>query len=209
MERVRRVGALIVVAGVAAAAVGGCSVLGLSGGAKGGGATATRSGQVQLPENTVYVAGSPRTSQAAPTGSPARTPLAELPSLPSSSPYPKSSISAIPTACTGRLQAGVRNGLTVVPGTGSAAVTWWNVGDPALQSYQLAAVTQNFVTGTQPPWKWQAVAPTIGCTQITTTITGLDSGSAYIFVLHAVVQNYENVPPLIPEIGRSNPVVIL
>lgn len=208
MGRVRRIGAVIAVAGVAAAAVGGCSVLGLSGGAKGGGATATRSGQVQLPESIVFVAGSPRTSPPVPNGSPIRTPLAALPSLPSSSPYAKSSISAIPTVCTGRLQAGVRNGLTVVPGTGSAAVTWWNVGDPALQSYQLAAVSQNFVTGTQPPWKWQAVAPGIGCTQITTTVTGLDSGSAYIFVLHAVVQNYEHVPPLIPEIGRSNPVVI-
>jgi hypothetical protein len=206
--RSRRIGALIVVAGVAAATVGGCSVLGLSGGGKGG-ATATRSGQVQLPENTVFVAGSPQPSPALPTGSPVRTPLAQLPSLPSSSPYPKSSLSAIPTVCTGRLQAGVRNGLTAVAGTGSAEVTWWNVGDPALQGYQLAAVSQNFVTGTQPPWKWLAVAPSTGCTQITATVTGLDSGSAYIFVLHAVVQNYENVPPLIPEIGRSSPVVIL
>ena len=208
MGRVRRIGALIVVAGVALAAIGGCSVLGLSGGGKGG-ATATRSGQVQLPENTVFAAGSPQASPVLPNGSPVRTPLAELPSLPSSSPYPKNSLMPIPTVCVGRLQAGVRNGLTAVPGAGSATVTWWNVGDPALQGYQVAAVSQNFVTGTQPPWKWQTVAPGTGCTEMTATFTGLDTGSAYIFVLHAVVQNYENVPPLIPEIGRSSPVVIL
>ena len=209
MGRSRRIGALIVVAGVAAAAVGGCSVLGLSGGGKQGGATATRSGQVQLPENTIFVAGSPQVSPAPPNGSPVRTPLAELPSLPSSSPYRRNSLTPIPTVCTGHLQAGVRNGLTAVPGAGSATVKWWNIGDPALQGYQLAAVSQNFVTGMQPPWKWLAVQPGIGCTEMTATFTGLDTGSAYVFVLHAVVQNYENVPPLIPEIGRSSPVVIL
>jgi hypothetical protein len=207
--RTRRIAALIVAAALALGAIGGCSLLGLSDGGDGGGATATRSGQVQLPENTVFTAGSARPRTPLPSGSPIRTPLAELPSLPSSSPYPDSSLSPIPTVCTGRIHPGVRNGLSAEPGTRSAIVSWWSVGDPALRSYQLAAVSQSFVMGLQPPWKWMTVEPGTGCTLHTATFTGLETGTAYVFVLHAVVQNYQNVPPLIPEIGRSSPVVVL
>ena len=112
--------------------------------------------------------------------------------------------SPVATVCQGRLREGVVNGLDVTPlGAGRAQVRWWEVGDPALQGYKLAAVSQQFVYGLQPPWKWQNVAKVGRCMELTVTVSGLVPGDPYIFVLHAIIKNYENVPPIIPEIGRS------
>jgi hypothetical protein len=173
--------------------------------------TSTSAGaQLQLPENTVFEVGTTPSPSPAPNGSPIRSPLAELPPLPSASGmYPSSSPYPSPGQCGGYYRQGVRNGLTVVPGTTSATVSWWNLGDPALQSYELAAVSQELTFGIQPPWKWQTVEKSTGCNQITTTFTGLSSGKPYVFVLHAVLRTYENVPAFVPEIARSSPVVML
>jgi hypothetical protein len=190
---------------------GGCSVLGLGGssGSKGGAADAKKA---QLPENTAYQAGQavPSPSPGVNAGaSPIRTPLGQLPSLPTRTATAYFNPGPIPAACQGRLREGVRNGLSVAAaGGGIAKVTWWEVGDPALQGYQLAAVSQAFVYGLQPPWKWQNVVKAGRCMEITATVTGLAPGKPYIFVLHAVIKNYENVPPIIPEIGRSGAVNI-
>jgi hypothetical protein len=166
--------------------------------------------QVQLPENTVFEAGAKPSPSPAPNGSSIRSPLAQLPPLPSASGmYRTSSPNPSPGMCGGYFRQGVRNGLTVVPATTSAIVTWWNLGDPALRSYELAAVSQELVFGIQPPWKWQTVAKGTGCSQITTTFTGLSSGKPYVFVLHAVLRTYENVPAFVPEIARSSPIVML
>jgi hypothetical protein len=162
-----------------------------------------------LPQNTVFQGGAAPSPTPVPNGSPIRTPLAALPSLPYSTVTPRSTISLLAAQCTGHLQQGVRDGLTVVPGVGSASVTWWNVGDPAVQSYHLAAVSQAYVYGVQPPWKWLTVAAGKGCGQVTATMSGLLSKKPYVFVLHAVVKNYENVPPVEPEIARSSPVMTL
>lgn len=204
---VRLAGAFIAAAAAAVFGVGGCSALGLGGSSGSGGASGsgTDGNKVQLPEDTAYQGG-----QAVPSpspgvgGSPARAPLAALPSLPSSTSTPSYHPSPIPTVCLGRLREGFRNGLDVTPiGGGRARVRWYEVGDPALQGYKLAAVSQQLVYGLQPPWKWQNVVKAGLCVEITTTVTGLVPGDPYVFVLHAVIKNYENVPPIIPEIGRS------
>jgi hypothetical protein len=75
--------------------------------------------------------------------------------------------------------------------------------------YQLAAVSQDLIYGTQRPWIWMNIAPKVGCQEISATVTGLTSGGTYVFVLHAVVQNYESVPPIEPEVGRSRPTTML
>jgi hypothetical protein len=166
--------------------------------------------QLQLPQDTVFEAGTRPSPSPEPNGSPNRSPLAALPPLPSSSTmYPSSSPNLSPGQCGGYYRQGVRNGLTVVPGTTSATVSWWNLGDPALQTYELAAVSQELVFGIQPPWKWQTVAKGTDCGLITTTFTGLTSGKPYVFVLHALLRAYENVPAFVPEIARSSPVVML
>jgi hypothetical protein len=207
-ERVRRTGTLIAIAAAAVLGVSGCSALGLGGPSGSGGSSGSggaNGSKVQLPENTVYQGG-----QAVPSpspgvgGSPVRTPLAALPSLPAPTGTSSYNPSPIPPVCEGRLREGFRNGLDVTPlGNGRAQVRWYEVGDPALQGYKLAAVSQQFVYGLQPPWKWQDVAKVGECAEVRTTVTGLVPGDPYIFVLHAVIKNYENVPPIIPEIGRS------
>lgn len=203
----RLAGALIAAA-VVVFGVGGCSALGL-GGSSGSGGSAGSGGangtKVQLPENTVYQGGQAVPSPSPGVGvSPARTPLAALPSLPTPAGSYSYNPSPIPPVCQGRLREGFRNGLDVTPlGGGRAQVRWSEVGDPALQGYKLAAVSQRLVYGLQPPWKWQDVPQVGQCKEIKATVTGLVPGDPYIFVLHAVIKNYENVPPIIPEIGRS------
>jgi len=207
----------LLAAGVAAltvAGVAGCSLLGLGGNggsSAGSSASTSATGKVQLPQNTVYQFGVPTSSTPIPNGSPIRTPLAQLPSVPI---YPGTrswnpNWSPFPTVCVGKVMPGVRDGLAVVPSTTSAVITFWNVGDPAILQYQLAAVSQDLVFGTQPPWIWMNITPKVGCQQTSATMTGLRSAGTYIFVLHAVVQNYESVPPIEPEVGRSRPTTML
>lgn len=201
-------------AALTVAGVGGCSLLGLgssSGSSAGSSASTSASGKVQLPQKTVYQFGVAVSPTPIPNGSPVRTPLAQLPSVPA---FPATGSwnpnwSPFPTVCVGKVMPGVRDGLAVVPGTTSAVIKFWNVGDPAIVQYQLAAVSQDLVYGTQPPWRWMNVAPKIGCQQTSATMTGLTSGGTYVFVLHAVVQNYESVPPIEPEVGRSRPTTML
>src|SRR5262249_37094890 len=108
-----------------------------------------------------------------------------------------------PTECTGVVQAGVINGADVTPGTTSATVSWWNVGDPAITEYQVAAVPQELYYGPQPAWTWHAVPPGKGCTRVTTTVTGLTSQAPYVFVVHALLKKYDSLPPTAPEVARS------
>jgi hypothetical protein len=212
---VRLVGVLIATV-AALLGIAGCSVLGLggpsgtggsSGGSSGGGANGNK---IQLPENTTYQGGQAVPSPSPGAGvSPMRSPLAALPSLPSTTMTLSYNPSPVATVCQGRLREGVISGLDVTAlGGGRAQVQWFEVGDPALQGYKLAAVSQQFVYGLQPPWKWINVAKAGRCQEISTTVTGLVRGDPYIFVLHAVIKNYENVPPIIPEIARSLAVTV-
>jgi hypothetical protein len=192
--------------------VTGCSMLGLGGSAGAGSPSsgATGDGKTeQLPENTVYQGGQAVASPSGVlNGSPVRTPLGALPSLPRATRSYGVIVGSIAPVCEGRLRQGVINGLDVVAGAGRAQVSWWEIGDPALVSYQLAAVSQNLKYGNQPPWNWITVAKAGTCRRVSATVTGLVSGDYYIFVLHAVIKNYEKVPPIIPEVGRSAAVLI-
>jgi hypothetical protein len=75
----------------------------------------------------------------------------------------------------------------VTPGAGSLKVEW-----PTQYSsdYRVAAVPQALVSGAQPEPTWQRVAPGTGCT-VTATITGLETGAAYIVWLDAPNTGYE------------------
>ena len=89
--------------------------------------------------------------------------------------------------CPGRLYPGMMSLLTVVPGTGSATVTWSSAGGASVGSYRVAAVSQDLVFGTQPPLNWVTVPSSTTCTLITATVPGLRSGGRYVFWLDAVV----------------------
>ena len=187
-------------------------MLGLGGPSGSSGGSATRSGEpVQLPQDTVFQAGQAPAGGPTPdypVGSPSRPPLGELPSAPDYSPGPKIGTTPTSGTCLYRYRQGVRNGLSVTAGAASATVKWWNLLDPALQEFQLAAVEQPFELGDQKPWVWKKVTVPTGCVQLSTPFSGLVSGHKYVFVLHAVLRNYASVPPIVPEVGRSETVEI-
>lgn len=75
----------------------------------------------------------------------------------------------------------------VTPGAGSLKVEWPTQYD---SGYRVTAVPQALVSGKQPEPVWQSVAAGTGCT-VTTTITGLESGAAYIVWLDAPNTGHE------------------
>jgi hypothetical protein len=207
--RRRRIGTALVLASALLAGVAGCGVLpGLGdSGAGTGGSGDTQNGKIlDLPQRTVYSKGDAVDPSAGiTTGAPVRGPLASISPLPRvsrSNPTPSMS----PTDCTGVVRPGVVNGITVVPGTTSATVSWWNIGDPSLTEYQLTYMSQELMIGPQPAWPWQSVPPGRGCTRVTATVTGLAPQTPYVFVVHALLQKYESLPPTAPEIARSGAV---
>lgn len=208
----RRIGAAFVLTAALFAGVAGCSLLPGLGGSSGSGSGSggTTGGKVlNLPERTVYSRGDAVDPSAGlTTGAPVRGPIASLSPFAGRTPY-TASPSFSPTECTGQVKLGVVNGAEVTAGTTSAVVSWWNIGDPAITEYQVAAVSQRIDYGPQPAWTWHSVAPGRGCSRVTTTITGLTSQIPYVFVVHALLKKYESLPPVAPEIARSEAVVML
>jgi hypothetical protein len=75
----------------------------------------------------------------------------------------------------------------VTPGAGSLKVEWPTQYD---SGYRVTAVPQALVSGAQPEPVWKTVAAGTGCS-MTTTITGLESGAAYIVWLDAPDTGHE------------------
>ncbi|WP_433057942.1 hypothetical protein [Dactylosporangium sp. CS-033363] len=208
----RRIGAGLALFAALATGVAGCSMLpGLNGSGTGDGTSTSKgSGKVvNLPEKTVYSRGDAVNPSAGDTtGAPVRGPIASLSPFASRTPA-TATPSYSPTECTGVYRQGVISGADVVAGTTSAQVSWWNIGDPTLIEYQVAAVSQELYQGAPPAWTWQTVAKGTGCTRVTTTVTGLTSGVPYVFVVHARLRKYESLPPIAPEVARSSATVML
>jgi hypothetical protein len=90
--------------------------------------------------------------------------------------------------------------VTVTAGRGSLTVSWPR---QRRSNYHIAAVPQKLVGGVQPAPVWRpVVADTSGCT-ITTTISGLRSGQAYIVWLDAPNPGFERDGTRHPYSGRS------
>lgn len=81
--------------------------------------------------------------------------------------------------------------VTVVPGPGSATVSWWHKGSPDVQSYELEAVPMPAGGVAQGTPVWQTVPPPASCRKVTVSVTGLARGSRYRFWLETV--NTDNV----------------
>ncbi|HST82641.1 MAG TPA: hypothetical protein VLL08_12980 [Kineosporiaceae bacterium] len=79
--------------------------------------------------------------------------------------------------------------LTAIAGTGSATVTWWDLGDPDTRSYELAIVPVgaiiNPIGAVNTPIRYLTIPAPNTCKQITVNIPGLRSGEAYRFWLLA------------------------
>ncbi|MDP9796496.1 hypothetical protein J2S43_005008 [Catenuloplanes nepalensis] len=191
------------IAGVALLlALSGCSMLGLT-----TESTTTGSGDAGAAAGdwTTRVLDGPRAASPTPGAPISPTPTSVL----TLDPLPSASVSPLPPECRGNLRPNVLNGLTVTPGAGQAKVTWVNVGDPAVQSYRLAAIPQTIYYGEQAPANWKDVPAGDGCNTITQTVTGLKKGEPYIFWLDAIVNSYEYGQGRDVQIARSTPIIIL
>jgi hypothetical protein len=96
----------------------------------------------------------------------------------------------------------------VVPGAGSATLSWQADGRPEVTGYRVQAVPQTLVTGAQPEPRKQTAAQPAGCAQVTVTMAGLTRGEVYVFWLEeAVVDSITGVTRLV-QVGSSAPVTV-
>jgi hypothetical protein len=176
----------VVAFSVSLLALGGCGVLGSSGGGAGASASAVASPAVPW---LIDVSGNP-TATASPPTSFSASPAPSWPLLPSA------------TTCAIAWPADVGQvfiPMIVTPGAGSLKVQWPSSYGP---NYRVAAVNQKLVSGTQPPPTWLNVPAGPGCT-VTATLTGLIPGNPYVVWLDApnTPRGLDNSPSLYS--GRS------
>jgi hypothetical protein len=181
--------------------LGGCSLLGLgsdsstdsSTGTDGSGTDGTGA------EWFWYQQGQRVASPADPALPPLTTPGAGATTFPGTVAQPTDS--ARPR-CLTRLRADTMYWLNATPGVGQASVSWMSLGDPRIVEYRIASVLQNRPGGSVPPAPWTTVPKPTGCQQVNATVTGLTSGSWYVFWLDVVVTT-RPTGRREPMIGRS------
>ncbi|MGY1728500.1 hypothetical protein ACI79J_16155 [Geodermatophilus sp. SYSU D01062] len=96
----------------------------------------------------------------------------------------------------------------VVPGPGSATVSWQADGRESVQGYRVTAVSQQLVTGEQPAPPQVTVGQRGDCGEVTASIGGLTSGVPYVFWLEELVLDAGTQVPEYQQVGWSSPVVI-
>jgi hypothetical protein len=96
----------------------------------------------------------------------------------------------------------------VVPGAGSATVTWQSDNRGEVQSYQVSAISQTLVTGAQPAPVTATAAQPTGCQQVSVTVTGLVPGQSYVFWMEEQIISPTTGVPRLEQVGSSSPVLI-
>lgn len=88
--------------------------------------------------------------------------------------------------CTPDNGRGTIGGATVVPGTTSAAVRFFNPGGSNLVQFRVTAINEDLVTGQQRDVGWTVATPGTACAYQTVTVTGLTAKAHYVFSVDAV-----------------------
>jgi hypothetical protein len=96
--------------------------------------------------------------------------------------------------------------LTVVPGTTSAKISWFNTGGYNLVEYRITAQSQDLVFGRQRDVGWVKVKPVGPCGPVSVTLPNLDRKTTYIFSVDAVVVRRSGDGTHAATIFRSHPV---
>jgi hypothetical protein len=105
-----------------------------------------------------------------------------------------------------KFHAGEINSATVVAGTTSATVTWYNPGGADLVEYRLTAIAQHqLAVGNQRDIGWTVIKPGSGCGMMSAPITGLDRQTAYVFSVDAVFTKIGKDGTWASTIARSIP----
>jgi len=184
------------------AALGGCSLLGLSTDSDSGSSIGGEAGSASPGGSPLWFwaqQGQKTASPAGPALPALTTPGAGAPATPGPVNQPTYSVTPY---CLTRLRADTMNWLNATPGVGQASVSWMSLGDPRIVEYKIAAVLQNRPGGSVPPATWTTIPKPNGCQQVNATISGLTSGNWYVFWLDVVVTTLPTGRRE-PMIGRS------
>jgi hypothetical protein len=103
-------------------------------------------------------------------------------------PLPSGTATPTPTpnpSCDPDQSAGIA-GASVVPGSSSANVTFYNPGGQYVVEYRVTAISQDLVTGAQRDVGWTVLTPGSSCGFLTATVTGLDPKTDYVFSVDQV-----------------------
>ena len=95
----------------------------------------------------------------------------------------------------------------VVPGPGSATVSWQADGHTEVVGYRVQAISQRLVTGAQPAPVQRTVAQPADCVPVSVTVTGLAPGDPYVFWLEEEVRDVGGTSRFI-QVGTSGGVII-
>lgn len=180
-------------------ALGGCSLLGLGSDPSKDSSTGTDADDVGAPDWFWYQQGERAASPEGPALPALTTPGDGATTVPDTVTQP--TYSARPE-CLRRLRADTMYWLNATPGVGQASVSWMSLGDPRIVEYKIASVLQNRPGGSVPPATWTTVPKPAGCQLMDVTVTGLTSGSWYVFWLDVVVTT-RPTGRREPMIGRS------
>ena len=95
----------------------------------------------------------------------------------------------------------------VVPGPGSATLSWQADGHPEVVGYRVQAISQRLVTGAQPAPVQRTVAQPADCVPVSVTVTGLAPGDPYVFWLEEEVRDVGGTTRFV-QVGTSGAVII-
>jgi hypothetical protein len=105
-----------------------------------------------------------------------------------------------------KFHPGEINSATVVAGTSSATVTWYNPGGSDLVEYRVTAIAEHQLSvGDQRDIGWTVIKPGSGCGMMSAPVTGLDRNTAYVFSVDAVFTKYGQDGTWASTIARSIP----
>ena len=96
----------------------------------------------------------------------------------------------------------------VVAGAGSATVSWQADGRDDVRGYRVTAVSQQLVTGEQPPPPQVTVGQRADCGEVTAVLGGLIPGVPYVFWLEELLLDADTQVTEYVQVGWSSPVVI-
>jgi hypothetical protein len=96
----------------------------------------------------------------------------------------------------------------VVPGPGSATVSWQAGGRAEVVGYRVSAVSQTLVPGVQRAPLQRSVGQPADCAPVTVTLTGLVPGDAYVFWLEEQTLDAATSEVRLVQVGTSQPVII-
>ncbi|MGY1701717.1 hypothetical protein [Geodermatophilus sp. SYSU D00766] len=96
----------------------------------------------------------------------------------------------------------------VVPGAGSATVSWQADGRDDVRGYRVTAVSQALTPGGQPAPPRVDVAQRADCGEVSTVLGGLTPGVPYVFWLEEALLDADTQVVEYVQVGWSSPVVV-